>query len=111
MVGREDDPGPGRSDPTGSGVVLRVPRVLAADLGGRREVVLPVPDGRRLAGLLDALAPAHPALARRLRDETGSLRRFVNVYVDGLDVRRGDGLATPVRAGQTVEVIQSVAGG
>ncbi len=113
MVTPDGDPGPASrgTDPDGLGVVLRVPRALAADLGGRREVVLPVPDRRRLDGLLDALVPVHPALARRLRDETGSLRRFVNVYVDGLDVRRSDGLATPVGAGQTVEVIQSVAGG
>lgn len=93
------------------GVVLRVPRTLAADLDGRREVVLPVPADGRLGGLLDGLRTRFPALERRLRDETGRLRRFVNVYVDGLDVRPGDGLATPVQEGQTVEVIQSVAGG
>ncbi|MGJ7441531.1 MoaD/ThiS family protein [Aquipuribacter sp. MA13-6] len=96
---------------TPAGVLLRVPRVLAADLGGHREVVLPVPGDGRLVGLLDQLVGPHPALARRLRDETGTLRRFVNMYVDGLDVRRSDGLATPVGVGQTVEVIQSVAGG
>jgi len=93
------------------GVVLRVPRALTAALDGHREAVLPVPADGRLEGLLDGLRATHPALARRLRDETGRLRRFVNVYVDGLDVRRVDGLATPVREGQTVEVIQSVAGG
>ena len=93
------------------GVVLRVPRVLAADLGGAREVRLPVPVTGDLRGLLDGLRGPHPALERRVRDETGALRRFVNVYVDGVDVRRRDGLATPVGAGRTVEVIQSVAGG
>ena len=93
------------------GVVLRVPRALSGDLDGHREVVLPVPADGRLDGLLDGLRAAHPALARRLRDETGRLRRFVNLYLDGLDVRGIDGLATPVREGQTVEVVQSVAGG
>ncbi len=96
---------------TGTGVRLRVPRVLAPDLAGEREVVLPVPADGRLRGLLDALRASHPALERRVRDETGALRRFVNVYVDGLDARRLDGLATPVGEGQAVEVIQSVAGG
>ena len=92
-------------------VRLRVPRALAADLGGEREVSLPVPEDGTLAGLLDALRTTRPALERRLRDETRALRRFVNVYVDGTDVRHGDGQATRVRGGQAVEVIQSVAGG
>lgn len=93
------------------GVRLRVPRALAQDLGGQREVTVPVPAEATLAGLLDALRLTWPALERRLRDETRALRRFVNVYVDGTDVRHGDGLATPLRGGQAVEVIQSVAGG
>jgi len=92
-------------------VGLRVPRTLAADLGGEREVTLPAPESGTLAGLLDDLRTSRPLLERRVRNETGALRRFVNVYVDGTDVRHGDGLATPVRAGQAVEVIQSVAGG
>ena len=96
---------------TGAGVRLRVPRVLAPDLGGEREVVLPVPADGCLRGLLVALRTSHPALERRVREETGALRRFVNVYLDGVDVRRLDGLATPVGEGQAVEVIQSVAGG
>lgn len=94
-----------------AGVVLQVPRALAADLGGTREVSLADPPDGRLLGLLDALAVPFPALARRIRDERGELRRYVNVYVDGTDVRHLDGLATPVGAGQTVEVLQSVAGG
>lgn len=103
----------GRTDgPPGTwGVVLRVPRVLAADVGGGREVRVPTPPDGDLAALLDVVALRHPALGRRVRDETGTLRRFVNLYVDGVDVRHGAGLATPVGDGQVVEVIQSVAGG
>lgn len=92
-------------------VRLRVPRVLSADAGGQRELELPAPADGTLGGLLDGLRLSHPALERRVRDETATLRRFVNVYVDGTDVRQADGLATPVRGGQAVEVIQSVAGG
>ena len=88
-----------------------MPRALAADLGGAREASVPAPAAGSLAGLLDELRGSRPMLERRVRDETGALRRFVNVYVDGTDVRHGDGLATPVRGGQAVEVIQSVAGG
>jgi molybdopterin converting factor small subunit len=61
--------------------------------------------------VLDALAADHPLLGRRIRDETGALRRFVNVYVDGDDVRFGQGLATAVRDGAVVQVLPSVAGG
>lgn len=61
--------------------------------------------------LLDAVTADFTVLGRRLRDETGALRRFVNIYVDGDDVRRLQGLATEVRPGQEVLVIQSVAGG
>jgi molybdopterin converting factor small subunit len=50
-------------------------------------------------------------LARRLRDETGALRRYVNIYVNGDEVRRLRGLETEVAAGQEVVIIQSVAGG
>jgi molybdopterin synthase sulfur carrier subunit len=57
------------------------------------------------------LAADHPVFDRRVRDETGALRRHVNVYVDGEEVRRLSGLATPVPAGAEVMVVQSVAGG
>jgi molybdopterin synthase sulfur carrier subunit len=50
-------------------------------------------------------------LDRRLRDETGRVRRFVNVYVDGDDVRYLAGLDTTVRDGAQVQVLPSVAGG
>lgn len=92
-------------------VRLRLPRGLAADAGGRRQLDVPVPGPGTLDALLDDLRVSHPSLERRVRDETGTLRRFVNVYLDGVDVRQVAGLATAVAGGQTVEVIQSVAGG
>ncbi len=67
--------------------------------------------GGTLTDLLDALAAEHPALARRIRDEQGELRRYVNVYVDGADVRTSGGLATTVPAAAEVLVLPSVAGG
>jgi sulfur-carrier protein len=47
----------------------------------------------------------------RMRDETGALRRHVNVFVDGEDVRRGAGLDTPVDGGAVVHVLPAVSGG
>jgi molybdopterin synthase sulfur carrier subunit len=91
-------------------VQVLLPGVLAALAGGEKHVAVE-PAGNTLADLLDALAAQHPMLARRIRDETGQVRRFVNVYVDGDDVRFGGGLLTLVRDGAEVHVLPSVAGG
>ena len=91
-------------------VEVVLPGVLADLAGGARS--LRVADtGPTLADLLDQLAVEHPVLGRRIRDESGTVRRFVNVYVDGEDVRFCSGLATPVRDGAVVQVLPSVAGG
>jgi molybdopterin synthase sulfur carrier subunit len=91
-------------------VQVVLPGVLAGLAGGEKHLDLQ-PAGSTLADLLDALAAEHPMLGRRIRDETGQVRRFVNVYVDGEDVRFNGGLATPVRDGAEVQVLPSVAGG
>ena len=92
-------------------VTVVVPSVLAAAGGGRTQFELPEASARSVREALDAVARQHPVLGRRIRDERGELRRHVNVYVNGEDVRRGQGLATPVAGGQEVLVIQSIAGG
>lgn len=91
-------------------VEIVLPGVLADLAGGRRHLQLE-PAGGTLADLLDALAAAHPLVGRRIRDEAGALRRFVNVYVDGDDVRFAGGPAAPVPDGAVVQVLPSVAGG
>ncbi|MBK1785248.1 MoaD/ThiS family protein [Prauserella sp. ASG 168] len=64
-----------------------------------------------LGAALDVLAQRYPALERRLRDEQGGLRRYVNFYVDGEECRRLDGSETPLRPQSEVVIIPSVAGG
>ena len=91
-------------------VQVLLPGVLAALTGGEKHLAVD-PTGDTLGDLLDALAAEHPLLGRRIRDETGQVRRFVNVYVDGDDVRFEGGLATRVRDGAEVQVLPSVAGG
>ena len=91
-------------------VQVLLPGVLAALAGGAKHLDVE-PAGGTLADLLDALAAEHPLLGRRIRDETGQVRRFVNVYVDGDDVRFEGGLAAKVRDGAEVQVLPSVAGG
>ncbi len=86
-----------------------VPGVLRAEAGGAR--LLEVGDGGTLAAVLDEIKERWPRLERRIRDENGALRRYVNVYVDGEDCRRSGGLTTPVPAGAEIQVLPSVAGG
>lgn len=68
-------------------------------------------EGATLGDVLAALDVAHPGFAERLFDESGALRKFVNVFVADDDVRYLDGLATVVPEGETVSIIPAVAGG
>ena len=91
-----------------SGVTIRIPTQLRTLTGGAGEVVV---EGSTVAEVLKALESAHPGFAERIFDESGSLRRFVNVFVAEEDVRFLDGLETPVESGQTVSIVPAVAGG
>ncbi|WP_104522433.1 ubiquitin-like small modifier protein 1 [Blastococcus atacamensis] len=91
-------------------VQVLLPGVLADLAGGAKHLDVE-PAGDTLADVLDELAARHPMLGRRLRDETGTVRRFVNVYVDGDDIRYAGGLTTTVRDGAQVQVLPSIAGG
>ena len=68
-------------------------------------------DGGSLLECIDSLEARYPGLKERLCDETGELRRFVNVYINGEDVRFLSGLATPLKAGDEVSIVPAVAGG
>lgn len=92
-------------------VTVLVPRLLQPLVEGSGELHLDVGGGASVAELLDAIGAQFPVFGRRLRDETGALRRYVNIYLDGDDVRRLDGLQTRATAGQELMIIQSVAGG
>ncbi len=83
--------------------VVLLPSLLAAEAGGRKRFDL---DAETVGDALRAL-PVAPLLF----DEGGELRRLVNVYVDGTDVRGGDGLATRIADTATVRVVGAVAGG
>ncbi|GGH95488.1 sulfur carrier protein CysO [Arthrobacter liuii] len=92
-------------------ILLLLPSVLQPLAGGQSVLATPADGPVTVASLLDAVAVDYAVLGRRLRDETGALRRFVNIYIDGDEVRRLHGLDTEVVPGQEVLVIQSVAGG
>jgi molybdopterin converting factor small subunit len=86
---------------------VRVPPVLRSEAGGAREVQAA---GDNVRELLEDLNTRLPALGERVYSD-GEIRPFVNVYVDGEDVRTRDGLDTPVRDGATVILLPAMAGG
>jgi sulfur-carrier protein len=83
--------------------VVRLPSLLAREAGGQREFES---DAATLGDALRALPVRNLCL-----DEHGELRRLVNVFVDGDDVRGGDGLDTPLRADSKILVVTAIAGG
>ena len=87
--------------------MIRVPPVLREEAGGAREVEAA---GTNVRELLEDLSNRLPALGTRVYGE-GEIRSFVNVYVDGEDVRTRDGLDTPVRESSTVILLPAMAGG
>jgi len=89
-------------------ITVRIPTQLRSLSGGAAEVSL---EGTTVAELLKALDAAHPGFGERLFDGTGSLRRFVNVFVAEEDIRFLDGIETGVVAGQVVSIVPAVAGG
>ena len=64
-----------------------------------------------LADLVTELETAYPGMRERLCDDIGELRRFVNVYINGEDVRFLSGLGSPLKEGDEVSIVPAVAGG
>jgi uncharacterized protein (TIGR00369 family) len=90
-------------------VEIIIPGALRSEVDGASRVS--VDSAGSLRAVLDEVERRWPRLGRRIRDERGELRRYVNVYVDGEDCRSLSGQETPVGAGAEVQVIPSVAGG
>lgn len=89
-------------------VSVRIPTILRTYTGGESEVTA---EGETLEAVLADLDTNHPGILARVLDDTGALRRFVNVYVGNDDVRFLDLLATPTPAGTQISIIPAVAGG
>jgi molybdopterin synthase sulfur carrier subunit len=87
---------------------VRIPTQLRTLTGGTSEVKV---DGSTVAEVLKALDQAHPGFQDRLFDESGALRRFVNVFVADEDIRFLQGVDSAVAEGQTVSIVPAVAGG
>ncbi len=88
--------------------VVKIPTVLRPQVGGSKEVQLA---GTTVGEVVDALTIQYPGLKSQLLTVDGDLNRFVNVYVNGQDVRYLDGLATPVSERDEVRLLPAMAGG
>jgi sulfur-carrier protein len=89
-------------------VLVKIPTQLRAAAGGVAETEV---SGTTVAEALNGLYERHGELRERIANEDGSLRRFVNVYLAGEDIRFLDGLQTPVPDGAELTILPAVAGG
>ena len=87
--------------------VVRIPPTLREEAGGERQIEA---TGATVRDLLEDLTSRFPALGARLWDG-GEVAPFVNVYVDGEDIRTLSGDETPIREGSTVILLPAMAGG
>jgi sulfur-carrier protein len=88
-------------------IKVKIPTQLRAATGGEAEIEA---DGSTVGEVLDAVFDQHDGLRDRITQD-GDLRRFVNVYVSGEDIRFQDGLQTPISEGDEVTILPAVAGG
>jgi sulfur-carrier protein len=89
-------------------VTVRVPTALRK-LTGDREIVESA--GGNIAELISSLDTEFPGIRGKICDDSGALRRFVNVYVNGEDIRFLSGLNTEIGDGAEVSIVPSIAGG
>jgi MoaD family protein len=89
-------------------VTVKLPTQLRAAAGNATEARV---EGGTVAEALENLYEQHAELRERIADEGGGLRRFVNVFLGGEDIRFLDGLETPVDDGDELTILPAVAGG
>ena len=89
-------------------VTVRIPTPLRRVTGGQKNAAV---EGATLQAVFDALDGEYPGIKERICDEAGELRHFVNVYVNGEDVRYLQGLDTATKSGDEVSIVPAVAGG
>ncbi len=89
-------------------VTVKIPPQLRTATGGEGA---PTADGATVGEVLGQLYSRHEELKSRVADDDGTLRRFVNVFLDGEDIRFLDGLDTKVDDGAELTILPAVAGG
>ena len=92
----------------GGSVTVLVPAPLRQFTGGESKVTA---DGATVAALIDDLEARYPGIKGRVCESDGRIRRFVNVFVNGANVRGADGERTALKAGDEVGIVPAMAGG
>ena len=90
------------------GVMVRIPTPLRKMTGGLDKLEM---NESTLSIMIDELETNYPGFKERLIDENGDLRYFVNIYLNGEDVRFLDGLDTQTSSGDEISIVPAVAGG
>jgi molybdopterin converting factor small subunit len=89
-------------------ITIHIPGPLRACCAGASKLSLSAPNVR---AVLERLEQSHPTLYRSVCDETGAVRRHVNLFVNTADVRDRDGLDTALAAGDVLTILPAVSGG
>ncbi len=89
-------------------VTVRIPTPLRRFTNDQSDVKI---DGGTVGEVVDNLEAAHAGIKEKLVDESGDIRRFVNVYVNDEDIRFLDGALTAVKDGDSVTIVPAIAGG
>ncbi len=90
------------------GVMVRIPTPLRRMTNGQDKLEM---DASTLSVMIDGLEASYPGFKERLIDENGDLRYFVNIYLNGEDVRFLQGLETSTNSGDEISIVPAVAGG
>ncbi len=90
------------------GVTVRIPTPLRRMTNGQSKLEM---DASTLSVMIDSLEASYPGFKERLIDENGDLRYFVNIYLNGEDVRFLQGLETSTSSGDEISIVPAVAGG
>ena len=89
-------------------ISVRIPTPLRKFTGGAESVTA---SGATVAAVVQDVESRHPGLKERICDDAGKVRRFVNVYVNGEDIRFLGSLDTPVKEGDEISIVPAIAGG
>jgi molybdopterin synthase sulfur carrier subunit len=89
-------------------VIVRIPTPLRAMTKGEAEVHA---EADTIGGVIDDLERRYPGLRDRIVEESGQIRRFVNIYVNQEDIRFLDGDKTALKQGDEVAIVPAIAGG
>jgi sulfur-carrier protein len=92
---------------TGTATVL-IPAPLRKFTGGEAKVQA---SGETIEALIANLESAYPGIAERICERDGRIRRFVNIFVNGANIRSGEGAATAVKPGDEIGIVPAMAGG